>query len=60
MPDAMNAAAFLRFFVPEDVPFAHLDIASMALREANTETAAGPTGFGVASLVKLLTGQAAA
>lgn len=57
MPDAMNAAAFLRFFVPEEVPFAHLDIASMTLRyEASADLSAGPTGFGVGSLVNWLTG----
>jgi leucyl aminopeptidase len=55
MPDAMNAAAFLRAFVPDGVPFAHLDIAAMTLRnEPTTELAAGPTGFGVACLVTWL------
>jgi len=57
MPDAMNAAAFLRAFVPAGVPFAHLDIASMTLKnETDTWRTAGPTGFGVACLVHWLLG----
>ncbi|MBK1664121.1 peptidase M17 [Rhodospirillum rubrum] len=55
-PDAMNAAGFLRVFVPEDIPFAHLDIAAMTLKaEADDTLPAGPTGFGVACLVLWLT-----
>jgi leucyl aminopeptidase len=53
-PDACHAAAFLREFVG-DVPWVHLDIAAMDLHEeANDEAAAGPTGFGVRLLDRLV------
>jgi len=49
------AAAFLREFVPEDVPWAHLDIAGPAFNDgsASDYTPAGGTGAGVRTLVKL-------
>lgn len=52
----IQGAAFLSFFVEESVPWCHLDIAGVA----NTESAqdlvpAGPTGWGVRTLVELLT-----
>ncbi|MFA7429050.1 MAG: leucyl aminopeptidase [Rhodospirillaceae bacterium] len=51
LPDALHAARFLSHFVPEGVPYAHLDIAGTADRkEAAGRCPAGPTGFGVALL----------
>ncbi|HUZ63490.1 MAG TPA: leucyl aminopeptidase family protein [Acetobacteraceae bacterium] len=53
-PDACHAAAFLREFV-SDIPWAHLDIAGMEAREeADDRHAAGPTGFGVRLLDRLV------
>jgi leucyl aminopeptidase len=53
-PDACQAAAFLREFVG-DVPWVHLDIAGMDLHEAADDTQpAGPTGFGVRLLDRLV------
>jgi leucyl aminopeptidase len=52
---ALQAAAFLREFVPSDVPWAHLDIAGPA-RNPDTAygyTPKGGTGFGVRTLVAL-------
>lgn len=51
LPDALHAARFLSHFVPEGIPYAHLDIAGTAERkEASGPCPAGPTGFGVALL----------
>jgi leucyl aminopeptidase len=47
-PDASHAAAFLREFVGE-VPWVHLDIAGV-----DTKEGAGPTGFGVRLLDRLV------
>ena len=53
-PDACQAAAFLREFVG-DVPWVHLDIAGMDLHQAADDTQpAGPTGFGVRLLDRLV------
>jgi leucyl aminopeptidase len=53
-PDACHAAAFLRTFV-EDVPWAHLDIAAVDSHEtADDRHAAGPTGWGVRLLDRLV------
>jgi len=53
-PDACQAAAFLREFVA-DVPWVHLDIAGMDLHEEACDgAAAGPTGFGVRLLDRLV------
>ncbi len=53
-PDACHAAAFLREFV-DDVPWVHLDIAAMdSHEEADDLQAAGPTGFGVRLLDRLV------
>ena len=53
-PDACHAAAFLREFVAE-VPWVHLDIAGMDLHEEACDlAAAGPTGFGVRLLDRLV------
>ncbi len=54
-PDACQAAAFLHEFVG-DTPWAHLDIAGVEQHdEADDEHAAGPTGFGVRLLDRLVT-----
>jgi len=49
------AAAFLREFVPEGLPWAHLDIAGPAFNEgsASDYTPVGGTGAGVRTLVKV-------
>lgn len=55
LPDALHAAWFLSRFVPEDVPWAHLDIAGVAdCAEATALTPKGPTGFGVLLLLDWL------
>jgi leucyl aminopeptidase len=52
--DACHAAAFLREFVGK-VPWAHLDIAGMESRAAaSSEHAAGPSGYGVRLLDRLV------
>ncbi len=52
----IHAGMFLKEFVPEGVPWAHLDIAGPAWRKAKTATlTAGGTGFGVKTLVELMT-----
>ena len=44
----IQGAAFLSYFVDEDVPWCHLDIAGTATTEKDTDLyASGPTGFGV-------------
>ncbi len=51
----IQGAAFLSFFVDSKIPWAHLDIASMAAGDApNDLTGTGPTGYGVRLLVELL------
>ena len=53
-PDACHAAAFLRTFVG-DTPWAHLDIAGVESHEtADDRHAAGPTGWGVRLLDRLV------
>ena len=52
---ALIAGLFLRRFVPDGTPWAHLDIAGPAYAdEEDTETPKGGTGFGVRSLLRLL------
>ncbi len=54
LPDASLGAAFLSRFVGE-TPWAHLDIGGTDLRdEADDRHAAGPTGFGVRLLDRLI------
>ena len=54
LPDAGLAAAFLSRFVDE-TPWAHIDIGGTDLRdEADDRHAAGPTGFGVRLLDRLI------
>ncbi len=53
-PDSSQAAAFLREFVGT-VPWVHLDIAGMETRgEATDQHAAGPSGYGVRLLDRLV------
>ncbi len=57
---ALNAAAFLSYFVDEDTPWAHLDIAGPAYTEKPLPTSpVGGTGFGarlIARTVQILAG----
>lgn len=52
---ALTAGAFLWSFVPEDTPWAHLDIAGPAFNEGSgfDYVAPGGTGYGVRSLIAL-------
>jgi leucyl aminopeptidase len=53
----ITAAAFLWHFAGDDVPWAHLDIASVANTDRSSALQpAGATGFGVRTLVELLRG----
>jgi leucyl aminopeptidase len=56
LPDAGHAAAFLREFAgPGATPWAHLDIAGVALREAESPLGAkGASGFGARLLDRLV------
>jgi leucyl aminopeptidase len=52
---ALVAGLFLQEFVPDGVPWAHLDIAGPAdAAEDNGESRRGGTGFGVRTLLQLL------
>ena len=54
---ALVAALFLREFVGEGIPWAHLDIAGPAfVAEADGETPKGGTGYGVRLLLQLFAG----
>lgn len=51
----IQGAAFLTYFVPENMPWAHIDIAGTADGDKpNPPFSAGPTGYGVRLLVELL------
>ena len=51
----IQGAAFLSFFVDEDVPWAHLDIAGMSSVDSDGDVYVnGPTGFGVRLLTELV------
>ena len=52
----LTAGLFLRHFVPEGVPWAHIDMAGPAFNDATAKgtTPKGGTGWGVASLVALV------
>jgi leucyl aminopeptidase len=53
----LTAGLFLRDFVGEGIPWAHLDIAGPAyLQEPDGEQSKGATGFGVRTLLALLEG----
>ena len=54
----IQGAAFLSYFVDEDVPWAHLDIAGMASPDSDPVTGAGPSGFGVRLLQRFASGMA--
>jgi leucyl aminopeptidase len=52
---ALSAGLFLQEFVAEGIPWAHLDIAGPAYAdEDDGETRKGGTGFGVRTLLHLL------
>ncbi len=52
---AINAALFLKEFVPEDVPWAHLDIAGPGrVEKENGPLTKGGSGFGVRTLLELV------
>jgi leucyl aminopeptidase len=52
---ALTAGLFLKEFVPDATPWAHIDIAGPAfLSDGDAETPAGGTGFGVHTLLSLL------
>ncbi len=52
---AIVAGTFLKQFVPEDIPWAHLDIAGTAWADKELGTAPkGATGFGVRTMVELV------
>jgi leucyl aminopeptidase len=54
-PDHIHAARFLQHFVPDTIPWAHLDIAGMSeVAEDGPLAAEGPTGFGVRLLDRVL------
>jgi leucyl aminopeptidase len=54
-PDALHAARFLQHFVPDCVPWAHLDIAGMAEADEDQPLwGEGPTGFGVRLLDRMI------
>ena len=51
----IQGAAFLTYFVPEKMPWAHIDIAGTAnIDKADPPFAAGPTGYGVRLLAELI------
>ncbi len=51
----IQGAAFLTYFVPEKMPWAHIDIAGTAnIDKPDAPFAAGPTGYGVRLLAELL------
>ena len=52
---ALTAGLFLSEFVPEGMPWAHLDIAGTAWSDSDTaEAGKGGTGFGVRTLLRLV------
>jgi leucyl aminopeptidase len=51
----INAAVFLKEFVPDGVPWAHIDVAGVAhFEKAHAGYGAGATGFGVALTMEFL------
>lgn len=56
----LTAALFLKEFVPDDLPWTHVDIAGPAFNEAAAHdyTPKGGTGFGVRTLIEFLGGVA--
>jgi leucyl aminopeptidase len=55
----IQGAAFLSYFVDEDVPWAHIDIAGVSTVDGDSALhVAGPTGFGVRLLTEVVEGYA--
>ena len=55
----IQGAAFLSYFVDDDIPWAHLDIAGVASVDGKTDLfVPGPTGYGVRLLTELAAGYA--
>jgi leucyl aminopeptidase len=55
----IQGAAFLSFFVDDNIPWAHIDIAGVAAVESDKDLyAQGPTGYGVRLLTDLAAGLA--
>lgn len=57
--DHILAARFLQRFVPKDVPWLHVDLASATRKKGLAHVPAGPTGFGVRLTLALLVDRAA-
>ena len=55
----IQGAAFLSYFVNQDVPWAHLDIAGVASVDDHAVTGSGATGWGVRLLHDLVAGMGA-
>ena len=54
---ALTAGLILQQFVPDEVPWVHLDIAGPARAESDDgEISKGGTGFGVRTLIELASG----
>jgi leucyl aminopeptidase len=49
----IQGAAFLSYFVSDDLPWAHIDIAGVGTLESSPITGHGPTGYGVRLLYDL-------
>jgi leucyl aminopeptidase len=54
----IQGAAFLSYFVKEEMPWAHIDIAGVADLDADPVTGHGSTGWGVRLLRTLAEGMA--
>ena len=55
----IQGAAFLNFFVDDDIPWAHIDIAGVSAVDSATDTfVQGPTGFGVRLATEIAAGYA--
>ncbi len=52
--DQILAARFLQRFVPEGIPWIHMDLASATRKDGLAQMPGGPTGFGVRYTVALL------
>jgi leucyl aminopeptidase len=54
--DHILAARFLHRFVPESIPWIHVDLSAALRKKGLAHVPAGPTGFGVRFTLELLTG----
>ncbi len=53
----IQGAAFLSYFVDDDIPWAHIDIAGVSDTESNTDLfVTGPTGYGVRLMTEIIAG----